>query len=340
MGSFYTDGSLIDFLDNVFGGGSVTGGTNNLNYNTVCPFCKEENKKLGKATIKEKLAIKIPEGFVKCWVCGEKGRNLLPILRRFYPHAVNEFRLRFYKEIDGSNFGDNKDTTIKPKEALKLPDDFHLLAEHIENPRPEIQEALRYLESRGATYRDLWYYKFGVAPSDENQQRRIIIPSFDEIGNLNYYTGRSYSHFYKKKYIDCDEGKESFFSKLNIVFNESKIDWSKELTITEGPFDLIKCDDNVTCILGSNFSQDSKLYSKIMYHGTPILLALDNDMEHKTNKLGRMFSYYNIPTRILNIPKQFKDVGEMSKKEFLSAKKKALLWSPEWSLLAKINSMF
>ena len=337
MATFYTESQALTFLEQTFGDVSLT--SDGKNASVICPYCKEENKKQGKQTVKQKLAIRTDDFRHHCWVCGEKGRNLLPILRRFYPHAVNEFRLRFYRETDGG-FGDSKDSTIKPKEELRLPDGFLLLAENTENPHPQVQEALGYLESRGITYRDLWYYKFGVAPNDINQQRRIIVPSFDEKGNLNYYTGRSFYPNSKRKYIDCDENEEPIYSKQNIVFNESKICWQNELAITEGPFDLVKCDDNVTCILGSNFSQDSLLYSKIMYHGTPILLALDNDMMHKTNKLGRMFTYCNIPTRILSIPKQYKDVGEMSKKEFLLAKKNARFWTPEWSLLAKINSMF
>ena len=67
-----------------------------------------------------------------------------------------------------------------------------------------------------------------------------------------------------------------------IIFNELNIDWSKELTIVEGPLDLIKTNDNATCLLGSSLTEDMLLFQKIVANKTNIKLALDSDIFSKS----------------------------------------------------------
>ena len=59
------------------------------------------------------------------------------------------------------------------------------------------------------------------------------------------------------------------------------IDWNRELSIVEGPLDLLKTNDNATCLLGSALNEDFKLFQKIVDNKTDI----GND---KTKKLGRL----------------------------------------------------
>ena len=85
----------------------------------------------------------------------------------------------------------------------------------------------------------------------------MILPSFDCNGNLNYYTARSIDTDIKMKYMN------SKVSKTEIIFNEINLNWQKEITLVEGPFDMVKCDDNSTCLLGSHLPVNSLLFQKI-----------------------------------------------------------------------------
>jgi len=123
-----------------------------------------------------------------------------------------------------------------------------------------------------------------------------------------------------------------------MVFNELFIDWSSELTLVEGPFDLVKCNDNATCLLGSFLARDSLLFQKIIEHKTPVLLALDPDAKIKTIKIARSLLEYDVPVRMLDHG-EYDDVGDMTKQEFSRRRKDAKSWNNTQGLLAKIQNM-
>lgn len=282
-----------------------------------CPKCKNPQKK--------KLAIRLDDDRVHCWVCGLGGK-LITLLVTYRPSHVHEYVTKFAGKLPNSI----EDAQVKHE--VILPEAFQLLACLQESDDPNIKRAINYIKSRGLTSRDLWYFKFGIS-IDSIYHRRVIMPSFDANGELNYFTSRAIDKTTYRKYMNCDAEKKS------IIFNEINIDWTKELTLVEGPFDLTKCDDNATCLLGSSLSEDSKLFSAIYKNKTPIVLALDNDMQEKTwQKIARMLSSYDISVRIIDLGK-FKDVGEMTKKEFIAAKKSARAWDRESAIIKKIDSI-
>ena len=41
------------------------------------------------------------------------------------------------------------------------------------------------------------------------------------------------------------------------------------MTLVEGPFDMVKCDDNATCLLGSHLPVNSLLFQKLIQNKTP-----------------------------------------------------------------------
>lgn len=303
----------ISFLRKVFGSVHVPTGSGDPAVS--CPKCKNPSKK--------KLAIRLDDDRVHCWVCGLGGR-LLNILVTYRSSFVHEYITRFGKKTVAFA------PTDYDKKPIELPKGFKLLAFNQVSNDPEVRWALNYLRKRGLTERDLWYFKFGIS-SDASMRRRVIMPSFDADGNLNYYTGRSIDEGAFRKYMNCDCEKKA------IIFNELNIDWSQELTLVEGPFDLTKCDENATCLLGSSLSEDSKLFSCIYNHRTPIILALDSDMADKSwQRIARMLASYDIPVKILQL-EGFKDVGEMTKDQFLHAKSHAVEWDRQSALLMKIQ---
>ena len=289
-----------------------------INVAVRCPSCSDDQKK--------KLSINIDTWQAHCWVCGLKGKTLLPILKRHCD--ISDYRDFQHKFLQLS--AEVKEPIVDDLKVL-LPDGFILLADHICDKDPDIRACFSYLRSRGVRERDLWYYKMGTSRTGR-YRRSIIIPSFDVEGQLNYFVTRKIDEDKRFKYINAKADKKK------IVFNEINIDWSCELTIVEGPFDLIKSNDNSTCLLGSNLTSEMFLFKMITSHKTPVLLALDSDMRKKSFAIADILMSYDCDVRILELGKR-EDVGEMSREEFEHARRDAVMWDRQISLLEKISEI-
>jgi len=286
------------------------------NVGVCCPNCRERAKK--------KLAIHLTTDAAHCWVCGFGGR-LLNVLRAFKSDSIVREYITRFAGSDVAFFAGLDDE----KKELRVPQGFRLVVTARRDDIPA-RRARAYLRRRGLGERELWRFKLGVA-DDETMRRRVIMPSFDAEGVLNFYTARAIDDDTYRKYMNCDAEKKS------IIFNELDIDWTQELTLVEGPFDLVRCNANATCLLGSSLSEDSLLFGRIYQNKTPVLLALDNDMQKKMwQRIARMLSYYDIPVRMLDLG-SFKDVGEMSTAQFEEARSSARPWDRETALRLKIR---
>ena len=306
----------IRFIKRAFGG--IDLGRDGRNVAVACPKCK--------TSVKKKLAIKLDNDQVNCWVCHLRGR-LVSVLKTYKSGGLVREYLEKFGKHDIHLLVD--DTEKKP---VQVPQDFKLLAAHLDARDPAVKSAIRYVKSRGLTERDMWYYRLGVS-TDPELFRRVVMLSFDANGELNFYTGRAIDPESWRKYMNSDAEKKS------VVFNEINIDWTKELTLVEGPFDLTKCDENAVPLLGCSLSEDSLLFGRIYQNKTPIVLALDKDMEQREwQRLAKMLHYYDIPVRIIDLC-EFKDVGEMSRRQFLQAKAAAIPWDRTLALRKKINTL-
>ena len=153
----------------------------------------------------------------------------------------------------------------------------------------------------------------------------------DSKGNLNFFTARRID-------ANTNDGfkyKNASIQKKNIIFNEINIQWEKPLTLVEGPLDLLKTNDNSTCLLGSTLTEDMYLFKKIIENKTPINLALDADVYHKTLKIASLLNSYDISVNILDT-RGYEDVGDMSHDQFKNTLDNAKKYSNEDLLLKKI----
>lgn len=326
----YTRGQAIDFIEKVFGPGSMT--NQGANISVVCPVCVE-NK--GHFYVKRKLAIRTDNFVTHCWVCGYKSRNLANLIRKYHSGYFKEYVERFIGATHLKPEGNQEE------ECLRLPSGFKLLANHdLSSLYFEAVNTLNYLSIRfGEDLRQngpnqkLWYWRFGISAEDQAFANRVIMPSFDADGNLNYYTGRTILPHVRPKYLNPNVFRE------DVVFNEINIDWSEPLTVVEGPFDLIKCNTNATCLLGSELTTEYKLFLMIIKHKTPVILALDSDAKEKTLKIAQLLFEYDISVSILDIPPNFKDVGEMTQSEFTSLLKDATPFNADYFLRTRIAKL-
>lgn len=317
----------LEFIEKVFGRSERhTKG----NIQVTCPKCLKEHQKLGIQLKKKKLAINLIKDCGHCWVCGYRGR----ITRFLKDYAHPSFLIDYIKR-----FADEKTLSAniekKPKiKDVSLPHDYKLLVLHKHRKSQIIQRALKYAYGRGLTDRDLWYFKIGVS----NQwpwTDRLLFPSFNKDGDFDYMVGRSWLESPKWKYADIME-----IDSTSLVFNEINIDWSKEVTITEGVFDLVNCNTNAVCLLGSDLVGYSRLFGQIVKNNTPVLLAMDADMvSKKMPGMVELFLLAGNRVRVLDLG-SYEDVGSMTKEEFSKRREEAREWNNISLLQQKIDSIF
>ena len=310
----------VSFIKKAFG--EVARARDGINVAFVCPSCNNKSKK--------KFSINLETGQCHCWVCDLRGKTLIPVLRKFEKsHLVNEYCQKFPTKKYSNNPSDSN--SLDPEEEVSLPPGFSLAIDLKGSRDPDVRACLSYLSSRNVSERDMWHYKIGASSSGKFR-RKIIFPSFDSDGKINFFVARSIDKNASIKYTNCNANKQS------IIFNEVNIDWKKELAIVEGPFDLIRSGYNSTCLLGARMSVENILFSRIAYHRTPVLLCLDSDMASKSQSIARLLSEYGCSVRILSLD-GFDDVGEMTKLQFENRKTSAETWCRNNFILSKIRAI-
>ena len=307
----------FNFIKRAFGSGTIA--RDGKNIAVKCPICNHH---------KRKLSINVENWTYHCWDCDAKGKNLSYLLKDRFSPEIRELYMSEFSESGGAYAGESLE---KECCVLSLPKGFILLAENMSSRDPDIRDCLRYVSRRGLGPKDLWRFGFGTTKLGRFR-RRVIFPSFDSFGDLNYFVGRAVDDSARLKYLNAT------IKKRDIVFNELYIDWFKEVVVTEGPFDLAKCPRNSTCLLGSTLDEKSLLFKRLASHATPVLLALDKDMSQKSYKIAKKLSAFCCEVRIL--PKnKFSDVGEMSSEYFKQISTNSVKFNRMEALRDKIRSI-
>ena len=258
----------------------------------ACPYCNHH---------KNKFSVNVEKNVYKCWICDARGKNLFRVIRRFGSFSQQEK----WKELTGfkQDLGEfdrlfEVEVVVEQQEqTIQIPQGFQTLTKN-SNSKSH-QRAIKYLAERGIL-------KWKIGYTTEGQfKNRIIIPSFNLKGDLNYFIARTFSGDYRR-YMNPPVSR-------NIVFNELYVDFDEEVMIVEGVFDAIKA-NNAVPILGSTIRETSKLFRKIVKHDTPVLLALDPDAQKKSEAIKDLFLKYGIEVREITYPDE-RDIGDMSREE-------------------------
>ena len=143
------------------------------------------------------------------------------------------------KVIESSKY--RIDTTSTTKQSvLQLPEEYRPL--WIQKNTPDYKNAIHYLKGRGISIFDILKYRIGYCESGE-YSGKIIIPSYDCTGQLNYFVSRA---FYK---ADTQKHKNPKISKDVIGF-DLLINWSQPIILCEGAFDAIAVKRNAIPLFG------------------------------------------------------------------------------------------
>lgn len=221
---------LLQLLESVLGKGKPTSGDNIAFFS---PFVSH---------YKPKLEININttsqgENTWHCWISDKKGRSIVTLFKQL--NLSKEKFEQLNKVIESSKY--RIDTTSTTKQSvLQLPEEYRPL--WIQKNTPDYKNAIHYLKGRGISIFDILKYRIGYCESGE-YSGKIIIPSYDCTGQLNYFVSRA---FYK---ADTQKHKNPKISKDVIGF-DLLINWSQPIILCEGAFDAIAVKRNAIPLFG------------------------------------------------------------------------------------------
>lgn len=253
--------NVLAILDNLLGEKGQKKKDENYAYH--CPKCHHR---------KRKLEVDINSQRFHCWTCDLKGRKIRNLLYRL--KASLEYIIQIDK-IYGEDYSQFEEET----EIIQavLPIEFQSLAKP--NSSIEYRQALNYIRKRGLTRDDILKYNIGYC-EEGRYKNRVVIPSYDSNGRLNFFSSRAYYDSYLS-YINCDASKD-------IVGFELFVDWNEPISLVEGAFDAIAIKRNAIPLFGKTVSQ--KLEYRIIEHNVrDINLILDNDALKSTLRLAKRF---------------------------------------------------
>lgn len=286
----------------------------------TCPYCNHHKKK---------FSVNFDRNVFKCWVCDARGRNIRRIIRRFGSFTQLKEWDKLTGIVDHSRLEFNlfAEEEEQQEQIISLPKEFKTLTG---KPNVVDKRALCYLEKRQIEPCDLALYKIGYC-SEGEYEGRIIIPSFNIDGYVNYFIARSFDgHWMRYKNPDASR---------DIIFNELLIDWDSDVILVEGVFDAIFA-GNAVALLGSTLREESKLFQHIIKNDSSVFIALDPDAEDKAMKIARTLLKYDVEVWKIDLPAG-EDVSSIGKEAFTELKKSAVLMrdNQDWILKRKLMSL-
>lgn len=276
-----------------------------------CPRCEHH---------KRKLSLNIEKNVFKCWVCDYKGKDIYRIIKRYGEYNQKQDWKALTNTVDVENFTtqlfDVEHRTKKNK--ISLPDRFVSLVN--KKLPPTSLYALNYLSSRHIGKSEIARWKIGYCDEGEFAGR-IIIPSFDMQGDVNYFIARSYDRDWPK-YLNPQNVDK------NIIFNELFLDFEDDLVLVEGVFDAIVAGPNSVPILGSTLREGHELVQKIIQNDTTVYMGLDSDAKTKELQIIKLFLRYDIEVYKIDTS-GYDDIAEMPRSVFRERKQNATLVNNE-----------
>tara|TARA_R110002050_G_scaffold79261_1_gene169291 strand:- start:2573 stop:3523 length:951 start_codon:yes stop_codon:yes gene_type:complete len=248
-----------------------------------CPACAEE-KGMSDGDGKYKLAVNYKKGIFKCWVCAYEN-NMYGKLSRLIVRFGNKKLLREYLLLKPE---DDYDKSKLVPTKVTLPKGFKKLSESSISDY-KYKDAYNYLVNRGFTDDMIEYYNIGYTVLDK-YKFRVIIPSYDEVGELNFFVGRAWDNWVRYKYLNPDAEKQL------IIFNEDKINWDATLYLVEGVFDHIVIPNSIP-LLGKTISEKLR---GLLYKNTKadIVILLDDDAQEDAIRLYKSLNIGDLYNRV------------------------------------------
>ena len=238
---------------------------------------------------KPKLQVNIQTGKWHCWVSNQGGHNLYQLFKKVGA-GYQDFKL--LNQLLGETSFYQKDTD-KKSEVIQLPQEMKLLSDKKDTSIIK-EHALRFLRKRGITSEDIKRYNLGYC-SEGVYQNRIIIPSYDSVGKLNYFVGRDFYNStlkYKNPPIPKD-----------IIGFDLYVNWSLPIILVEGVFDAMSIKGNAIPLFGKSIlpNLEKKITEKRV---NSIFIVLDGDAFNDAIQMVEKFTDNGISVNFVKLDGQ------------------------------------
>lgn len=166
---------------------------------------------------------------------------------------------------------------------------------------------LSYLRGRGVSDRTVGIYRMGYVDGGP-LAGRVVIPSFDAIGMVNFWSARSIDPKEHLRYRLPVASKD-------IVSNEYMIDWSRPIYLVEGIFDEIAIGSQAISLYGKFMLP--LLAQRLVQHRPLTHVCLDSDANDDAIKLMKRLVAYDVPCSMISL--SGKDPASVSRDEIIRA---------------------
>ena len=162
------------------------------------------------------------------------------------------------------------------------------------------------MENRGIGWDIIEKYKIGYTEKEEDIKMkkysyRVIIPSFNAFGDLNYWVGRDYLPK-SDKFPSRTKYANPKSEKKEIIFNEEKIQWDADITLVEGAFDHIVVPNSIP-LLGKALDKDYRLYWEIINKcNANCNIFLDADAHETVKQIYKFLNHGKLYGKVRWIP--------------------------------------
>lgn len=234
-----------------------------------CPRCQERDC-LPDPDGKFNLEINFERNVFRCWKCDDpkfSGKDVSYLIKIY----GSKDDLTDFKQIREDYFmiGFDKEQKKPIVElAVALPDEF-ISFTALDPNNPDHMKAYNYLVFERKVERDLILkYRLGFCV-DGRYKNRIVIPSFDKNGKLNYFVARSWIMGVKPTYMNPKVEKGRF------IYNEGYVNWDATVYLVEGGFEELSFPVNTIPLLGKVLGE--KLFYELKEKKPEIIIILDPD---------------------------------------------------------------
>ena len=247
---------------------------------------------------KKKLQIQLDPksnrfGYWNDWITENSGKSLFSLFKKLDASQKKFDRLSDLVDRPDYNFSGGKGGDNEEQKKVTLPSEFKPLWK--KQNTPEYKHALKHIYGRDLGDYEIIKYQVGYCESGE-YKNRIVVPSFDSDGRLNYFVARTF-------FEDFLKYKNPSYPKDSLVGFENLLSWNYPVVITEGAFDAIAVRRNAIPLFGSQL--DDGLLQKIVEEKPPeIIIALDSDAKDKALKIAQKLLDFEVDVSIVDFPEE------------------------------------
>ena len=278
--------AILNVLERILGSPKRDGELKEYEFNCKSKVCINDEDKYN-------LAYNSNSNIFHCWKCRYKGH--ISKLISDYGNQEDLRRLNLILPTTKPFQKKQKPEEYSDLVTCSLPEGFKYMSKKSDSKY--YKSAVKYmLSERGWTWDKIKKYNIGYTENLGDRKYRIIFPSYNERGQINYYVGRSYYGLVKPNYMGPPKEE---VARVDIIFNSKNINFDIPVFLVEGVFDMASI-YNALPMLGKEPA--NVIIKKFVEHNTRVVLCLDEDALVDSVQIYNKLISYGLKVYFVEIP--------------------------------------